>query len=261
MSTEKLFVGAASSNSVEEGELDDLWRVFFKRKLTALIGFGAVLLLVGVYLIITPPVYSSSAVLMIGSLTDKSQKKAGYDVLMAEIYALDLSVKMSVDRKVKRLVRLSATGGSPERAQMKVQEALDKIMERHTALYDDWKASKLHQLQRLNQGLAKAKRYASELQSILSGAPDQTVVIDATLMTIRLDQRVEALEREIEDINNSLLEINSAPTRVIKLPSLPKRSSKPDIKMFSVLGILLALMVGIFAAFVHDSLIKAKTKA
>lgn len=257
----------------DEIRLIDLWAILLKRKWWIV---AAVLLMASAAIVVSaimPARYESRAAIVIGQ-TDK-QLLEQPDVLverLKSVYGLTGDspsqrqlprlehVRLRI-RGSKAIVSLASVGGRPEEARSFLNDVVKDLTEQHRQQYD-----KVLQLQRdylaaLERQLRLTDSHLASLERQLKRLPESSVN-ESALLSIehaRLSSKRPELEADLMQVGLALLPPLTEPTRVLQSPTLAADPSRPRPVLYLGLGIGLGIALGVFAAFLAESLMTARS--
>lgn len=241
-------------NTVVDDELSliDIIHVVIKGKWIILLCTVISLLMAGVYLLRTKPVYESTAVLQIGHI-GQSTGLYGYKIEYIEAPETlsrefttsnnEFSVKLEIDNKKNGLniITFKARKNSPEKAREVLVKITDDLVKRHELIYQQVLNTRKYQVSSLRKRIDTLKTGFNLKDRGLSNEEKLKII------EIQSDLEKQLVEEEL-----LLTDIYHKPTRLLKAPTLNAKPVKPDKSKIIAIALILGLMAGVVIAFLID---------
>jgi capsular polysaccharide biosynthesis protein len=259
----------------DEIDLIDLWRVLVKRKVIVLV-VPIISLLAGIlYLLLTPSVYESRAVIQVGQVGQVGQVEIPAILVqrLKEKYRIDdktviskmPNVKgISLDKKgANSVITLLAQDYSAKGAQQYLTFEIQALLGEHALLYNQSMDIQRQRLQSLGKQMSSVNAFIEELSSHIEAVrkldPAQGAILaveKGKLLTYAPD-----LEAQYVTLQLALSDIQSQPTTVLQNPTLPERQAKPKPMLVLVMALMSGLIIGVVAAFIGEFLCKVRLQS
>lgn len=261
----------------DEISLIDLWQTLSRRKLTLISVFVLVVVVAGIYLLVSKPVYESQAILQIGKTYNLVMNKDSIDDgqlieninilkqrLLAEYSDVDKYIIKTIDANpedTKGAIKVVVHAGSQDTAEESLEMIIRKLKLAHDARYRE-KIDRLKQREMsLLSDIRGYRRQLEELDLLIKRMQGNDAGHLALQMVNRGNMRdtVVNLEKELAETQSKLDE--SFKTHVVGELITKDNPVKPKPKLVIALSIVLGLMLGIFAAFFAEFIARARTSA
>lgn len=236
----------------EELSLIDIIHVVIKGKWIILLCTVISLLMVGVYLLRTKPVYESTAVLQIGYIGQFSELNGNrkVNIVDPEILSRELatttsgvSVKLEQDNNKNGLdiITLTSRKNNPEQAREVLVKITDELVKRHELVYQQALNTRKYQVSSLRKRIDTLRTGFNVNDRGLSNAEKLKII------EIQSDLEKQLVEEEL-----LLTDIYHKPTRLLKDPTLNAKPVKPDKPKTIAIALILGIMAGVMLAFLTD---------
>jgi hypothetical protein len=274
------FPDRARSHQPEPGSqisLSDLWQILLRRKLWIIAVFAvAIAGSIGASLLISP-VYESRAAVLIGGI-------AGHGILERPVENPEVLVErlkytyhvdepyfkrnppylssVAVARGAKQMVTLKAIGANPAEARDFLGRVVEHVMSDHRQPYDEAVRVQNEYLTAVEEQLLQLHQDVDALTEHLHGlkAKDPS---EAALVTLERATR-RAAEPTLESTRTTLRLVlmppHTQPTQLLQEPTLPERAARPRPALYITVGVVLGILMGLFAAFCAELLASARKK-
>ena len=254
----------------DEVSLIDLWRVITRRKRLIFITIVIILSLVGIWLLITQPVYESRAVLGLGQVGSIESPQLVVQRLKEEYRVKDdsegelllplLSGVKIMDKSLANGVELAAQAHSAKEAQQFLNSIIITIMRRHLHLFDLGRVEQQKQMVSLEKHRDAIERGLGTIRERITALAkgDASLAGLLTLEQDRLIQQLPQVEQQIAAVRLAMSELQSSPTLVLRQPTLPVAPVRPKPALYMVLAGVVGLMLGIFGAFFAEFIGKTR---
>lgn len=261
----------------DEISLIDLWQTLMRRKLTLISVFVLVVVVAGVYLLVSKPVYESQAILQIGKTynlvmnegsVDDGQLIENINILKQRLLAEYSDVKKYIIETIdanpedtKGAIKVVVHAGSHDTAEESLEMIIRKLKLAHDARYRE-KIDRLKQREMsLLSDIRGYRRQLEELDLLIKRMQGNDAGHLALQMVNRGNMRdtVVTLEKELAETQSKLDE--SFKTHIVGSLITKDNPVKPKLKLVIALSIVLGLMLGIFAAFFAEFIARARTSA
>lgn len=267
-----------SAPADDEINLIDLWRVIAKRKVLVL-AMPVLLLLVAVmYLLITPAIFESRAVIQVGQVAPIGQVGPVGQIEAPAALVQRLKEKYRVDDKdpvpeMPRVTEISLNKKGPsnavtflvqdhsaEGAQKHLTQVMQALLAEHTTLYNQAMNAQRQRLQSLNKQMHALNDYSETLSAHVEAVRKQDPAQAAILAIEKGKLLTDAprLESEYTALQLAMSDIQSQPTKLLREPTLPNSQIKPKSKLVLVIALVLGFMLGLIAAFFAEFLAKVR---
>lgn len=260
-----------------DNEIDivSLWRILVKRKSIVLIAFILSFLGAILYLLFTPPVFESRAVLQVGQAGQAGQLEIPAVLVrrLNEKYRINdksIIVKMpkvtgvSFDKKgANSVITLLAQDYSAKGAQQYLAREIQELLGEHLIPYNHAMDIQHKRIQSLEKQISAVNAYIEELSSHIEAVRKQDPAQGAILAVEKgkLLTDIPGLEAQHVALQLALSDIQSQPTKVMLNPTFSERQTKPKSKLLLALAIVFGLFVGIIAAFFVEFINKQRQQA
>lgn len=248
----------------DEISLADLVAVLLERKGIVLGCLAGVLIVAGILVYLTKPVYESRAVLLLGE--PFAQETPQLLVLrLTENYKHDMLPALhdaSIPKQVLNSIELTARGHTPEEAKHFLDSVVGEVISERKRLFDLNQAEQQKRLEALQAMREQIEHNASTYQQGISAALKK----DPVLSTLLLMQRISSSKilLDIQDEESKLVlqmsDLGSNTSKILSPPSQPQSPVKPNIKAYLIIAAILGLLLGVFLAFMIDSFSKQGKK-
>ncbi len=262
----------------DEISLIDLWRVIIKRKKMIIGSLLLTLLLVGVWLAITKPVYESRVVLGIGQVVQMGQVvQVEASQLLVQRLKEEYRVKdesegeqkfptikevKTMEKSLPNGVEIIAQAYEAQEAQKFLVDVAAKVIKKHQTLFDIGRTEQQRQLESLQNEHDRIEQALSLIEHRVSSLVGSEASL-AGLLTLQKDlllQRMPQIEQQQIAVRLAMSELQSRPTTLLRQPTLPARSVKPKPALYLALAAVLGLMLGVFGAFFAEFVGKARAR-
>ncbi|MHB8265681.1 MAG: Wzz/FepE/Etk N-terminal domain-containing protein [Acidithiobacillus ferrivorans] len=252
----------ASMHPEDEISLLELWDCLWQGKWTVILVTILFMVLSGIYLYMSTPIYQSKAMVQIGRVAGQPLKnssqlgtfiKSEYTPINTQIALKQLPILYAVtlDKNDPSTLILVSRAKSPEQAQNYLQIILRKLLASEKTDYEhliSMRQSQLKTLQNQYQHLVTEGRPSNKKNV---GATDEMVIL--------LGQSQRFLEAsgflsQISEMQDALSSINSSPSKIVQKPTYDSRPISPKKILILVLALLGGLIVGIFIVLLRRSL-------
>jgi len=252
-----------------EISLIDLWLVLARRKYWIIAIFAiSVVTSIAVSLFMSPR-YKSHAVLSLGQVQGlgvleqqdillerlKRLYKLGNDDSRDRVPPYMKSIELDTDAS-KRVFIFEAIGWTPEEARDFLRKAVAGLVAAHGQLYEEVLQVQRERVSELDANLARFRQEADSLKvqrqhvKSLDGSEAALVALERA----KLVASEPELEREKLTLRLALISPGTKPTQLLEEPTLPMHALHPRPVLYTVLGIIVGLMLGVFAAFAVEFL-------
>ena len=259
----------------------ELWSALIRRKALILAILLISLIVAGLSIFFTSPVYESRAVLQIGQIglgqrqieqiespvviTKRVMVQDDMDRGKTAIGKVRPFIHTAFLEKDTNLISVIVRGPAPDATQEYLAQVVARVIHEHQELFDlalKEQQQSLNLIQmfvhRLNQAIAANEKEIS----ILARQPASADAIIA-LRAEKLDLLESRQRRLVEqkDLRMAMSALRSKPTTLIKAPTLTVDPVKPRPLLYFVFAIGIGLLLGIFSAFVTELIGKARRLA
>jgi len=256
-----------------EISLIDLWIVLARRRYWVITIFAiSVATAIAVSLFMSPR-YESRAVLSLGQVSGlgvfeqqdillerlKRLYKLGNDDHSDRVPPYMTSIEFDTGAS-KRVFTFEAIGRTPEEARDFLRKAVEGLVSAHRRLYEEVLQVQRDRMSELDANLARFRQEADSLQvqrqhvRSLDGSEAALVALERA----KLVASEPELEREKLKLRLALISPETEPTQLLEAPTLPKHALHPRPVLYTVLGIIVGLMLGVFTAFAVEFLANTK---
>lgn len=258
------------SNQDAEFSFIELLSVLTRRKMTVFGILVAALLLIGVWVLVTNPIYESRAVLGVGQVGSLESPQLVVQRAREEYRVKDdsegprklpiLSEVRVMDKSLSNGVEFIVQAHSAEEAQQFLGKIVSKIMERHKKLFEMGRSEQQKQLESLHRHRDAIERGAVAIRERIAALSkgDASLAGLLTLEQDRLLQQLPQVEQQIVALRLAMSELQTTPTFLLREPTLPVRPIQPKPALYLALATVLGLMLGVFAAFFAEFLAKSR---
>lgn len=227
------------------------------------------LLVAAVYLLITPDVFESRAVIQVGQvgqveapaiLVQRLKEQCRVDDKGAAT-EMPRVTDISVDKKgASNVITILAQDNSAEGAQKHLTQVMQALLAEHAKLYNQAMDAQRQRLQSLNKQRQAVNDYYETLSAHIEAVRKQNPAQAAILAIEKGKLLTDAprLESEYTALQLAMSDIQSQPTKLLREPTLPDRQTKPKSMLVLVLAFVLGFMLGIIAAFFAEFLSKVR---
>jgi LPS O-antigen subunit length determinant protein (WzzB/FepE family) len=254
----------------DEISLLELWDRLWQGKWTILLIAILFMVLSGIYLYMSTPIYESKAMVQIGRVAGKPLKngsqlgtfiKSEYTPINTQIAQKQLPILYAVtlDKNDPSTLTLISRAKSPEQAQNYLQMILKKLIASEKIDYEriiSTRQSQLKALQNQYQSLVTEGRPSSNKKNI--SATDRMVILLAQSQRIL---EVSDFLSQISGMQDALSSINSSPSKIVQKPTYDTRPISPKKLLILVLALFGGLMVGIFMVLLRHALSRPANEA
>ena len=265
-------INQESPSADDEINLTDLWRVLARRKALVLAMPVLSLLVAALYLLITPAVFESRAVIQVGQVGQVGQVEAPTVLVqrLKEQYRVDDKdapaemprvTDISQDKKGSNsIITILVQEHSAEGAQKYLDQVVKNLLAEHSKRYNQAMNVQYQRLQSLDKQVQALSDHIGKLSTYIEAVRPQNPA-QAAIIAIekgKLLTEVPNLEAEYTALQLALSEIQSQPSKLLREPTLPKNKTKPKRASVLALAAVLGLMLGLFAAFIAEFFVKAR---
>lgn len=273
--------GSLGHPTDDEVSLMELWRVLTKRTGLILSILLMSLIVAGLFIFFTPPVYESRAVLQIGQIGQAGQIESPA-ILVKRLIVQDKTdggaaetgkarsfiQAASVERNTN-LISITARGPAPRTTQEYLARVIETVMQEHRKLSDFAQKEQQQSLNLLqvrgheiNQAIDAFEKDVRALarQSASADVASPYVITAFAQERSRLFELRMQIEQKQRDLHIAMSELQSKPTALIKAPTLSADPIKPRPLLYFALAIGLGLMLGVSSAFVAEFISKARSE-
>jgi len=276
----------------EEITLKDIWNVLAKHKVLVLAMPLASLLVATTYLLITPAIFESQAVIQIGQVGQAIHVgqlgqviQVGQAIQIGQIETPAILVQrlreqyrvgdddaimvmprisdIRLDKKGANFIILLAQDYSAKGAQKQLAQAVQALLAEHEKRYHQAMDTQQQRLQSRDKQMQQLKELIASLPMAIEAVRKQDSAQAAMLIIEKANLLTEmsSLESEYYALQLALSEIQSYPTKLLREPTLPERQVKPKSKLMAVFALTVGFLLGIMAAFVAEVLAKARWRS
>lgn len=237
----------------DEIRLIDLWRILTRRKVVVAGVFVATMLAAVAYLLLTPPIYESRVMVLVGQSGNPLEDLTVFGQrLLVEYPELD-SVE-SVKGGAKNVFTLTLRHQDKLLAEQHLQKIVEQVLSDHQVAFDKLQQPKRRRLESLEKQQDDHRRRLNELNRQIERLQpkDSTLVMIFTLAKdnhLRWDQ---TFEQQIVSLRESLAEPNAIQTRLLGHQSTSNKPVEPKARTIMTLAAVLGMLLGIFVAFFYD---------
>ena len=261
---------ARQSRYDDEIDLIDLWLVLMRRKWTVVTVFVLTVLIAGVFATLTPTRFQASTIIEIGGgpgtrLEDPRRlivRLVNTIPMSDEARITDAEVLGGKRDGVENIIVVRAKGASSAGVQKFLASVVSDIEADHTAEY-----AELLELQQdlidqieaeISSVTADIERLGQHIEVLILSEPAQAAVLEIERARMR-DRLTTLLEKRAR--SEAALD-SFTKTQVLKSPALTNENPvKSRLKKHLVVGIVLGLAFGLFAAFVVEFFGKARARS
>lgn len=257
----------------DEVSLIDLWRVIVKRKKVIMASLLSVLVLVGLWITVTKPVYESRTVLALGQVGQVGQVEAPQLLVqrLKEEYRVkdesENEARLPAVKEVKTMekslpngVEITVQAYSAEEARKFLADIVAKVIRQHQVLFTmarDEQQKQLESLQKRRDDIEQILLLVRHRMSA-TAASDAALAGLLTLEQDRLLDQLPQIEQQQAALRMAMSELQSKPTVPLRQPTLPVKPVKPRSALYLALAAVLGLMLGVFGAFFAEFIGKAR---
>ncbi len=252
-----------------EISLIDLWIVLARRKYWAISIFAISVATAIAMSLFMSPSYESRAVLSLGQVPGLGVLEQP-DILLERlkrVYQLGKddhrdgtppymeSIELDTGAS-KRVFNFEAIGRTPEEARDFLHKAVESVVVAHGRLYDEALQVQHERVSVLDANLARFRQEADSLkvqrQHVKSLDASEAALV--ALERAKLVTSEPSLEMEKLNLQLALMPPGTQPTQLLLQPTLPKDALHPRPVLYTVLGIIAGLMLGVFVTFAVEFL-------
>ena len=277
-STQVIWPG--SQQPEDELNLIDLWLLLWRRKWLMLTVFLLSVVTAIIYTQSIQPVYISRAVLDIGQMVplglggDGSlESRDSLVQRLKEAYRVDdgsegpvelprLKEVAALNKSSKNAVSLQAMGHSPAEAQNYLARVTQQILEQHRVIYARTQHERQQQITFIQQQqqwvTVQMLQVNNTLRALEKSNPAQASVL--ILERARLQTQQAEMAEKISQLNLSMAVPFSAPTTLMRHPTLPVSAFQPRPVLYLTLGALMGVILGLLIIFIVEFFVKVQEK-
>lgn len=226
--------------------------------LAGLLAFG--------WLLMTPAVYESRAVIQIGEVDGVLEAPQHLVHRLREEVGLDNPVSRPLprleavewDRRAGGdVITLRARAGSPDAAQQQLQTVVDALLESHRTIYQNMLASKTQRRDALLAERQALREHRDAIETIIDTArevsPQQASFL---IMESRaVGGRINSMSNQIDALQAALVGSRTQPTHVLREPTSPRSAVEPRVRLTLLLAGLLGLFAGTGVLLLRQAII------
>ncbi|MDD2748530.1 Wzz/FepE/Etk N-terminal domain-containing protein [Acidithiobacillus sp.] len=266
MSEEDKTNPAYAYHSVPDDEISlrELWEIIVKRKWVVFVSTVVCLGLAVVYLLLTPTVYESNAVIQIGQVagqpldsgTQLASRLMNQYTPVNTVQAkkqLPRLHSVTPDKTEASILTLEAYGKSPQDAQQYLTQIIQKFLKDNQQRYQQIVATRQAQLKQLQT------QYQDMRKTLISSPDVHAAHSDPLVLYMEQTQHNDALiqlQSAMAKAENALAANNTSPSLQTLSPRYDPNPVSPKKTLILVLAILGGLILGGFLALLQNALRK-----
>jgi len=243
----------------EELEIDlgDYFRVIWRRKKPVSAFFVFIIIVVILLTIFMPKTYQASNLLRAAKIS-----KQVIEPLDTTIKIFSNQSNVKIEKAGSDLLEIKGLGRTPEEAKINSDQTAKKIINYYQSLINQAQQAKNSEIVILQRRIADIDKEIKDLErktKYTRGITDAQARIISAYISVLNDKKYQKnnLELQLAEKQNQInTQIESA--KVIAASVLPKNPIKPNKKVNISIGVVLALFISIFYAFVAEYFEKTK---
>ena len=249
----------------DEISLIELWQILARRKALIMACFIVSLAAGAAVALLQTPVFEANVSLRIGKVKSGPEGESSVPLedaseLTARLLAQGGISKATVQKGSTTIVQLAATGGTPEDAKRKLEDAVQEVLKTHETILAESTRPVAGRIKALDlQQEAHSKQYA-EISALIDQLRQRDPVQAALLVLER--RSISSVFTQIEAERLRLAQLLTPPqtqaTELLGNITAPAAPVKPKKALVLALAAALGMMGGVMLAFFAEFMAKAK---
>lgn len=251
----------------DEISLFDLWDILVRYRWRLIVTWALAVLAAVIYLFAAPLVFESRAVVRMGRV-------GGDFVTTPAVLALELREQYQVgesgrERPYLKVIKqegdealvLEVEAYSAVEAQSFLQQAIASLQEQQEQRYVAARSLQEAALVTIEAQILALERQVQQLSdAATSSSIDEAVKALVVLQHSSLQADLPALQEQRLRLQQSLSQLKSYPSQLVRAPTLPEHASSPRKALILALALVLGGMLGCMTAFLSEFMHQAQSR-